>query len=99
MAIIVEEGRKRTNILGIAGWIVFIGIAAAAVYYIFFTAPELVPIVATGNLSTIAPIADVNLNPQSIVGSAQFQSLQSNIALPTPTSPNGVGRPNPFIAP
>lgn len=99
MAIIVEEGRKRTNLLGIAGWVVFLGILAVAAYYIFFVSPELVPIAATGSLSTIAPIANVNLNPQTIVGSAQFQSLQSNIALPTPQSPNGVGRPNPFIAP
>lgn len=99
MAIIVEEGRKKTNILGIAGWILFLVIIGAAIYYIFFAAPELVPITATGNLSTIAPIVNVNLDPQTIVGSTQFQSLQSNITLPTPQGPNAVGRPNPFVAP
>jgi len=39
MAIIVDEGEKKTNLLGIIGWVVFLAIAAAAVYYIFFAQP------------------------------------------------------------
>ena len=99
MAIIVEEGRKKTNLLGIAGWIVFLGILGASIYYIFFTNPELVVLPASGTLSTIAPIANIKLDPQSIVGGSQFQSLQSTIALPTPQGPTLVGRADPFIHP
>jgi hypothetical protein len=99
MAIIVEEEKKKTNILGIAGWVVFIGLVLAVIYYIFFASPTLVVIPASGAISTIAPIANANLNPQGIVSSTQFESLQSNITLPTPESPASVGRANPFITP
>jgi hypothetical protein len=99
MAIIIEEGKKKSNILGIAGWIGFLVLVGIAAYYIFFASPQLVVIPATGALSTIAPIAQLSLNPQNIVGSTEFQSLQSDVTLPTPQSPNSVGRSNPFIAP
>jgi hypothetical protein len=99
MAIIVEEEKKRSNLLGIAGWVVFLGIALASIYYIFFTAPALVPIEASGSLSIIAPIVTANIDPQSVVNGTQFKSLQSTITVPTPQSPNSVGRSDPFIAP
>jgi hypothetical protein len=99
MAIVVEEEKKRSNILGLAGWFVFLAVFIAAIYYIFFVTPAVVSIPTTGTLATIAPIVSANLSPQSIVGSSQFESLQSNITLPTPASPNSVGRSNPFIVP
>ena len=99
MAIIIEEDNKKKGIWGLVGWVVFVGIALAAVYYIFFTAPELVVIPATGTISTIAPIVSAGIDPQTIVSSTQFESLQSNIALPTPQGPVTVDRSNPFIAP
>jgi hypothetical protein len=99
MAIIVEEGKKKNNLLAIAGWVLFLAIVGVSAYYIFFTEPQLVPIAATGTLSTIAPIANIKLDPQTIVSSTQFESLQSDITLPTPEGPTPVGRPNPFIAP
>lgn len=99
MAIIVEEGEKKTNIFGIAAWLVFLVIVAGAVYYIFFAQPQLVVIPATGTLNNIAPIAQLSLNPQNVVDGAAFQALHSTITLPTPQGPVSVGRPNPFIAP
>ncbi len=99
MAIIVEEDKKGTNIFGIIGWLAFLGIAAAAVYYVFFTQPQLVVIPSTGNLSTIAPIAQNALDPGMVMQSAAFQALTSTVPLPTPQGPVSVGRTNPFIAP
>ena len=99
MAIIVEENKKGLNYYAVFGWIVFIGILAAASYYIFFAAPHLIAIPSTGSLSTIAPIATVNLDPQTVVNSAEFQALTSTIPAPNPLSPASVGRPNPFVAP
>ena len=99
MAIIVDEGKKKSNLPAILAWVVFIGIALVAVYYVFFAAPTLVNIPASGKLSTIAPIVSAKLDPQTVVGQPQFQALQSTITVPTPQSPNGTGRPNPFIAP
>jgi len=99
MAIIVEEGEKKTNLLGIIGWLVFLGIVAAAVYYVFFAQPELVVIPSSGNLGTIAPIAQTGIQPDSVIQSTAFEALTSTVPLPTPQGPVSVGRPNPFIAP
>ncbi len=99
MAIVIEEGKKRTDIFAIGAWLVFLALVAGAVYYIFFAQPELVVIPETGTLSNIAPITQLSLNPQSIVQGSIFQTLHSTIALPSPQGPAAVGRTNPFIAP
>lgn len=99
MAIIVEEGEKKSNLFGIIGWLVFLGVAAVAVYYVFFAQPELVTIPASGNLGTIAPIAQSSLHPQTVIQAPAFQALKSTITLPSPSGPVSVGRPDPFIAP
>ena len=99
MAIIVEEGEKRSNIFSIVGWLVFLGIAGAAVYYLFFAQPELVTIPSAGSLSTIAPITQLALHPETVIQSPAFQALTSTIPLPTPQGPAVVGRTDPFVAP
>jgi hypothetical protein len=99
MAIIVEEGEKKTNMLGIIGWLVFLGLAAAAVYYVFFAQPQLVVIPSTGSLSIIAPITEAAVQPNTVIQGATFQALKSTIPLPTPQGPAAVGRTNPFVAP
>lgn len=99
MAIIVDEGEKKTNLFGIIGWVVFLGIAAAALYYVFFAQPQLVVIPATGSLGTIAPITQNAVQPNTVIQSPSFQALTSTIPLPTPQGPAPVGRTNPFIAP
>jgi hypothetical protein len=99
MAIIVDEGDKKTNLLGILGWIVFLAIAAAAIYYIFFAQPQLVVIPASGSLGTIAPIAQSAIQPDTVTQSAPFQVLTATIPLPTPQGPAAVGRTDPFVAP
>ena len=99
MAIVVEEGEKNTNLLGILGWLVFLGIAGATIYYVFFAQPELVTIPSSGGLSNIAPITQISLHPETVVQAPAFQALKSTITLPTPQGPVAVGRPDPFIAP
>ncbi len=99
MAIIVDEEQKKGNVFGIIGWLVFLATAAAAVYYVFFAQPELVTIPASGNLGTIAPIAQMALHPETVIQSPAFQALKSTIALPSPSGPAGVDRPDPFVAP
>jgi len=101
MAIVIEENgsSNRNGIFGIIGWLVFLAIAGVAVYYVFFAQPELVSIPATGSLGTIAPIAQLSLDPQSVVNSPAFQALTSTIPLPTTSTPATVSRPDPFLAP
>ncbi len=99
MAIIVEEEQKKSNLFGVVGWLVFLAIAGAAVYYVFFAQPELVAIPASGTLGMIAPITQTSLHPETVVQSPAFQSLKSTITLPSPSGPAGVQRTDPFIAP
>lgn len=99
MAIVVEEEQKKSNLFGFIGWLVFLVIAGAAVYYVFFAQPELVVIPANGTIGTIAPITQTALHPETVVQGAAFQALKSTITLPSPSGPAAVGRPDPFIAP
>ena len=100
MAIIVDEGGKKSgNILGIVGWLIFLGIAAAAAYYVFFAQPSLVVIPSGGNLSTIAPITQLALHPEAVIQNPAFQALHSSVSAPTPQGPAPVGRTDPFVAP
>jgi hypothetical protein len=99
MAIVVEEGEKKSNLLGMLGWLVFLGIIGATVYYVFFAQPQLVVIPSTGTIGTIAPITQSAASPSVVMQSPAFQALKSTITLPTPQGPTGVGRTNPFIAP
>lgn len=99
MAIIVEEEQKKSNILSVVGWLVFLAIASAAVYYVFFAQPELVTIPASGTIGTIAPIVQTALHPETVVQGSAFQALKSTITLPSPSGPVNVGRTDPFVAP
>ena len=99
MAIIIGQNEKKSNLFSIIGWIIFLAIAGAAVYYVFFAQPELVAIPAAGRLGTIATITQISLHPDTVVQSAAFEALISTIPLPATSSPALVGRPDPFIAP
>ena len=99
MAIVVEEKERKSNLLGIIGWLVFVGILIAAAYYVFFVKPELVKIPAAGSLGTIAPIAQISLHPEAVLQNPAFQTLSSSVVLPSPSGPAAVGRTNPFVSP
>ena len=98
MAIIIEEERHTSEVFRLAAWFVILLILAVAIYYIFFTAPELVVIPPSGNLSNIAPIADSPLTADDVVNSPAFQALRKATIPPVSSSTEG-GRTNPFIAP
>lgn len=101
MAIIVEEQKRASlNFIQIIGWTAIILILCLAVYYIFFSTPELVTIPAPAGLAEVAPLTQATLHPEDVLNSPAFQALQaSSIPLPTPTGPAPVGRSDPFIAP
>lgn len=101
MAIIIEEQKRaHLNFVQIIGWTAIILILCFAIYYVFFSAPELVTIPAPAGLAEVAPLTQAVLHPEDVLNSAAFQALRpSSIPLPTPTGPAPVGRSNPFIAP
>ncbi len=73
MAIIVEESEKKSNLFGIVGWLVFLAIAGAAVYYLFFAQPQLVTIPASGTLGyDRAHRADILATADGGAGSGVF---------------------------
>ncbi len=98
MAIIVDEERKSTNLMGLLGWAVVIVVLIVAAYYIFFAAPELVVISPPAGYQAIAPLSQVTLQPADVLNKIQALT-QPSFALPTPQGPAAVGRANPFIAP
>lgn len=100
MAIIVEEDRNRVNVVRLVGWLTILVLIAVSVYYVFFSAPAAVIITPPPGYAAIEPISQVNLVPSAVLNNPEFQALQPpSFALPTPSGPASVGRPNPFISP
>jgi hypothetical protein len=99
MAIIIEEEKGRTNIMSIAGWMVFFAIIVVAIYYIFFAPPQSVIVVPPANLVSITPISEITLNPQDVANSQLFQSLRQYVSSSVAQGPVAVGRANPLIPP
>ena len=99
MAIVIEEEKSNTNIMGIAGWLVFLAIIAVAAYYILFAPAPSVVIVPPANLASIAPLSQITLNPQSVTTNQLFQSLQQYVPSSTAQGPAAVGRANPLVPP
>ncbi len=78
MAIVVEEEQSRTDIVRLLGWLTVLCIIGAAVYYIFFAAPELVVIPTPTGFNTITPLAQMTIHPEDVLNSAAFQTLKAN---------------------
>lgn len=97
MAIIISEEKSKASLISLLGWLGILAVIGAAVYYIFFSAPELVIIAPSGNVGAIAPIAQIALHPEDVINSPAFQSLQTQVPLPSPTGPTPIGRSNPFL--
>jgi hypothetical protein len=80
------------------GWIVVLAIIIAAIYYIFFVEPPSAIILPTGILQSVGSLP-TSVNPQDVVGNAEFQALRQYVSEPTSAGPVPVGRQNPFISP
>ncbi len=99
MAIVVEEDRKKSPMLGVAGWLVFVVILAAAAYFMFFAPAPQVTLPLAGGLSAVAPLVQSPVQPQTVEADPVLGSLHSAISAPTSTGPAALNRPNPFLAP
>lgn len=100
MAIIVEEEKNTKHIAGAAGWLAILIVLGFAAYYLFFAPVPSSTGPLPANLQKLTPLANMTLDPQSVLQGAAFTALQPPpFALPTSTGPVAVGRPNPFVAP
>jgi hypothetical protein len=96
MAIIVEEeNRGGGNWGSIVLWIMVFAILGIAVYYIFFKRPDLVEVATPQNFQNAVQLSKINLNPQDVVSSPLFKSLQTYAQ---PVAPVPSRRDNPFLA-
>jgi flagellar basal body-associated protein FliL len=96
MAIVIEEEKNKINILSIITWLVIIVIIGLAVYYIFFSQPQLIEVATPSSFQNINPLAKINISPENVINGPAFQSLKSTITLP---APGNAGRGNPFLMP
>ncbi|HVN26375.1 MAG TPA: hypothetical protein VMT99_01850 [Candidatus Paceibacterota bacterium] len=100
MAIVIEEEKKHSGLGAVIGWLIIVAILAAAIYYVFFAAPELSIIPPSGTLSIIEPITQSPPDINAILNNPVFKTL-----VPPPTQPvatttgSSGGRPNPFTLP
>jgi len=98
MAIIIEEEKDRSNLTRLIGWLAIFVIIIAAIYYVFFAAPQLVIIAPSDSISTIEPIANQTINASDILDSPAFKALAPSTIPPVATTTTG-GRLDPFITP
>jgi hypothetical protein len=95
MAIVVEEENRSTgNLSMLVTWGVVFVVLIVAVYYIFFKRPDLVNINPSADFQSAEQLSQVTLNPDAIVNSTRFKSLQTYAAQ---VSPSSGGRSNPFL--
>lgn len=95
MAIVVEDERRSSvNVLGLTVWIVILLIVGMGVYYLFFKRPEIIPINTPANLENAESLANIDLNPEEVLGDPVFRQLRSEVP---PLSPQNVGKTNPFL--
>lgn len=94
MAIVLEEEKKPTNWIAIFSAFAILAIIFSIGYYIFFKNPSVIEqTTVPDQLQTLNQLSQANFDPNKVVGSKVFQSLQ-NFATPLALPP--AGRSNPF---
>jgi len=101
MAIIVEEEKSAVpNLTRLGGWLVILIVLGAAGYYLFLAPATPATVVPPANFQALTPLANLSLNPETVLQSAGYVSLKPpSFPLPSASGPAAVGRTNPFIAP
>lgn len=98
MAIVIEEEKKSSSLRigNVLSWVFIVAVLAAAVYYLFFRRPELVPVTAPASLKNAEELSRVNVQPEEVLENERFKILKAWVPPPTTT---GAGRGNPFLSP
>jgi hypothetical protein len=94
MAIVVEEEQKSSSgLVSLIVWALIFIVVGVAVYYVFFKRPDLVE-QATPSLTNTAALSRIELKPDEVINSPNFQALRSYVE---PLTPPSGGRANPFL--
>lgn len=93
MAITIEQQKKSVNWFGILLVVVILLVILGGGYFLFFKKPELIDVVAPGNLGDLQKLSEIQLKPGELFNSPEFKLLKqysTTLDLPNP------GRDNPF---
>lgn len=85
--------------IGLTGWLVFLVVLAAAIYFMFFAPAPDVTLPAAGGLSAVAPLVQSPVQPQTVEADPVLAGLHTTVPAPTSTGPAALVRPNPFLVP
>ncbi len=99
MAIIIEEEKRKSNIIGMIGWLAFFSAIIAAIYYLFFVSPDLTIMAPPAGLASTTPISAITLHPEDIANNQTFQSLKQYVFTSGAQTSAVAGRANPFLLP
>lgn len=96
MAIVVEEEKKqKTSVLSVLIWLVIVGVAGSAFYFIFRT-PQATNQVVPDNFKTTQSLSQTRIQPDTMTQDPIFNSLQRYAP---DLSIGDVGKSNPFQPP
>ncbi len=95
MAIVIEEEQSHSiSLMTLVVWVIVIGVVGTAGYYLFFKNPELISFTAPSGFKNTEAVSKIDLNPEGVVRSPQFQILKQYVA---PPDTSRAGRKNPFL--
>ena len=94
MAILLEEGEKKSNWKGIATVSAILLLLAGISYALFFAETPKIEIVIPQSVRSTSELSQVQFDPASVVNSASFRALRRYVGEQTA---GVLGRQNPFI--
>lgn len=93
MAIVVEEGKPKSGLMYIIGGAIAAIVLIWFTWWLFFTTPPRVDVLAPTELEPISRITEVKTDPGEILNSPTFQLLEERVG---PIEIGEFGRENPF---
>jgi len=95
MAIVVEQEKRKSNLIVFIGWLAVMITIVVIIYYLFFQKPELIPITASTDFSLATRVSQIDINPSIVINDVKFSTRQPYVSVP------GIGearRANPFLS-
>lgn len=94
MAILIEQDKKSVNWVAVAIALVVIVVIFSGAYFLFFKKPELIDVVSPTKLKELESISTISFDPDTVLTSPTFKTLQQYDSPITPTQTPG--KANPF---
>ena len=94
MAIVIEEEKRKINWLALGIIILIISTVIIVIYYLFFAPVPFIEKIAPARLQSLQDLSSINLEPEAIVNSPNFQILRRYV---NPIEVGPVGKSNPFV--